>query len=284
MGLRTHSNAAVAISDDARLVAYASGGEIKSHALIREVTTGRILGQWELPAGFERMTYADGRFFLVREEEDDGAKNWRTRTVARVLEVGKPPEMLSVVRPAEAGDDRRFLTSSLTPDGRYFLWVGPRFPFQKRRFEVREVATGRLVRRIVGPADPLAPVFLDPRGRDLWIKGKGEYFRFDLINPDRPQERVSTIPAATSPDDRWLACYESSSPTDPTLKLTMRRRAEDSVWLYLVNDDLSEPRDARFSPDGRFLAWGSQDGTITVADLIALEREVNAFETILLAR
>ena len=30
------TNAAVALSDDARLVAYASGGEEKSHAVIRE--------------------------------------------------------------------------------------------------------------------------------------------------------------------------------------------------------------------------------------------------------
>ena len=67
------TNAAVALSDDARLVAYASGGEIGSNALIREVATGRILGQWELPAGFERMTYAAGRFLLVREEDVAGA-------------------------------------------------------------------------------------------------------------------------------------------------------------------------------------------------------------------
>ena len=35
---------------------------------------------------------------------------------------------LGVVRPAEPGDDRRFFYSQLTPDGRHYLWVGPRFP------------------------------------------------------------------------------------------------------------------------------------------------------------
>ena len=108
------TNAAVAISDDGRLVAYASGGEIVSHTLIRDVTIHTTIEQRELPAAFERMTYVDGRFLLVREEEDPGAKNWRTRTVARVLEVGKHPEVLRVVRPAEPGDDRRFL--ELQPD------------------------------------------------------------------------------------------------------------------------------------------------------------------------
>ena len=276
------TNAAVAISDDARLVAYASGGETRSHALIREVATGRILGQWELPAGFERMTYADGRFLLVREEEDEGAKNWRTRTVARVLEVGKPPEMLGVVRPAEAEDDRRFLCSSLTPDGRLYLWVGPREPREQRRIEVREVATGHLVRRMARPADTLFPELyatLDPQGCDLRVQFEsGENYYFDLADADRPPERVSTLRTVASTDDLWLASFDPTSPTDPTPKLSLRRRAEDTVWLQLVNDDLSGPREAQFSPNGRFLAWGSQDGTITVADMESLQREVRQFE------
>ena len=276
------TNAAVAISDDARLVAYASGGEIRSHALIREVATGRILGQWELPAGFERMTYADGRFLLVREEKDEGAKNWRTRSVARMLEVAKPPRMLGVVRPAEVGDDRRFLSSSLTTDGRLYLWVGPRQPPEQRRIEVRSVATGHVVRRIARPAGTLYPELdatLDHQGSDLWtLFETGEQFHFDLGDAAGLPERVPTIHAATSPDDLWLACFGSSSPTDPTARLTLRRRAEETVWLHLVSDDLSEPRSAQFSPDGRFLAWGSQDGTITVADLESLQREIRQFE------
>jgi len=276
-------NAAVALSDDARLVAYASGGRISSHALIREVATGKTLGQWELPAGYERMTYAGGRFLLVREEKDEGATNWRMRTVSRALEVGKPPEMLGVVRPAVDGDESGFFDSKLTPDGRHFLWVGPRLPPQNCRVEVREVATGRLIRRVIGMAHPDPRTLLDPQGRDFWIQGHGEYFRYDLIEADRPPERVSTFPA-TSPDDLWLACLEPISPTDLTAKLTLRHRADDSVWLHFVNDDLSGSREVHFSPDGRFLAWGSLDGTVTVADLESLQREVRQFEETLRAK
>jgi hypothetical protein len=52
----------------------------------------------------------------------------------------------------------------------------------------------------------------------------------------------------------------------------------------LTNDDLSRPRVPHFSPDGRILAWGNDDGTITIADLPALEREVRQFEESLIAK
>jgi hypothetical protein len=54
--------------------------------------------------------------------------------------------------------------------------------------------------------------------------------------------------------------------------------------IRFTNDDLSGPRDVRFSPDGRFLAWGGQDGTLSIADLPALEREVRRFEERLISR
>jgi len=273
------TNAAVALSDDARLVAYASGGETSSHALIRDVATGKTLDQWDLPGAFERMIYAEGRFLLVREEEDEGAKNWRTRTVARNLAVGKPPEVLRVVRPAEPGDDRRFLDSSLAPDGRRYLWVGPRLPAQNRRAEVREVATGRLIRRIARPTGQLFQELgasLDPQGRDLWVDYEtGEHFRFDLTVADHPPERVSRSPFALSPDGLWLTFGQSAIPSDPTPKLILQHRNDNSTWLRLAG---GSPNAVQFSPDGRFLAWRCEDGTVTVADLPFLEREVRQFE------
>ena len=96
--------------------------------------------------------------------------------------------------------------------------------------------------------------------------------------PTVPQNAFSRVPVAIFADDLWLACLQPISATDPTPKLTLRHRADDSAWLHFVNDDLSNPRDPQFSPDGRFLAWGSEDGTITVADLESLQREVRQFE------
>jgi WD40 repeat protein/tRNA A-37 threonylcarbamoyl transferase component Bud32 len=116
------TSAAVALSDDGKLVAYASGGGPRSHALIRDVLTRTVLAEWELPDGFERLAHADGRFLLIREEFDQsqvaGARP--KRTVARELTVGKKPEVVRIIRPPESSEDQGFLLSSLTPDGRLY--------------------------------------------------------------------------------------------------------------------------------------------------------------------
>ena len=68
-------------------------------------------------------------------------------------EVGLP---LGAGDKVAAGDARRFLNNTLTPDGRFYAWCGPRFPTAARRFELIEVATGRPVyRRASGDPDGL---------------------------------------------------------------------------------------------------------------------------------
>jgi WD40 repeat protein len=276
------TNSAVAISDDARFLAYASGGEIVSHVLIRDVPAHVTIDHQQLPPGFERMTYADGRFLLVREEKDPGALNWRTRTVARSLTVGKKVELLRVVRPAEQLDARGFLYSSLTSDGRHYVWCGPRLPLQQRRIEVREVATGRLVRRIKQPAELAHPELnaaLDPRGKRLWVYlGEGNFSMFDLVDASRPCQTVQQLPLAASSDDLYVTFGGGAPGSRSTQHSVLLLQKAGAPWLSFLNEDFTVPRAPQFSPDSRFLAWSSMDGTLTVADLPALEREVGQFE------
>jgi WD40 repeat protein len=282
-------NAAVALSDDGRRLAYASGGGPTSEALIRDVATHVTLARWELSEGFERLAYVGGRFLLVREEleSERAAKIRPTRTVARELIVGSKPGLARVVRAGSNGENG-FLTSTLTPDGRLYLWVGPREPPQRRRVEVCEVATGRLVRRIARPAEspfPELSATLDPEGRWFTVdSGPMDELYFDLASQNQLPLRTSGSFFASSYDGRWMAFHESSSTADGTHHLSLRHAATASSWIRFTNDDLSGPGDPRFSRDGRLMAWGSQDGTIKIADLPALEREVRQFEESLIAR
>ena len=121
--------------------------------------------------------------------------------------------------------------------------------------------------------------------RDLWVDyEKGEHFRFDLTDADRPPERVSRRPIALSLDGLWLTFGQSATPTDPTPKLILQHRNDQATWLSLAGDAVYDGNVVRFSPNGRFLAWRCDDGTVTVADLPSLEREVRQFEESLGAR
>jgi WD40 repeat protein/tRNA A-37 threonylcarbamoyl transferase component Bud32 len=278
-------NAAVALSDDAKLVAFASGGREEAHALIHDLTTGQV-HTWPLPGGFEQLAYiGEGKFLLVREEHKvPGSK--AVQTVVRELSAGKPPDVLRILRHAEADDIRRFFNSGLTPDGRYYYWSGPREPRSNQRAEVYEVATGRRLFRIAhAPQSPQQElgVFMSPDGRYCWIipsaSNTGNRRRYDLAGTS-PPERVAGSPHAVSPDSAWLALVRTREKDRPGQYLALQPWAADRAWLEFADDSpaWNDFPCAIFSSDGRFLAWGRRSGRITVADLPALQQEISAFE------
>jgi WD40 repeat protein len=283
-------NAAVAISDDAGIVAYASGGSDRARAVQRDVHKHIQLGEWPLPGGFEKLTCAQGKFLLVREEdvqkvreEDDNPKAKRVlRGVAYAWEVGKSPRPLREVRPPEPGDERRFQESDLTPDGRFYAWWGPREPEQRRRFEVREVETGRLVTRV--PGGPGVHGFLSPDGRYLCVTSEKGTQRYDLSG-SAPGKSVSTMPSAYSPASRWLASQIGPDEWREAQRVSLRPEGEERPWLEIGSSDgLDLQGPYSFSSNGRYFAWRIQDGTIAVADIPGLQKEIAEFEKILFAK
>ena len=138
------SNAAIALSHDARYLAYAGAGEEESPLRVIDTTTGAVVVEAKLPGGFEEMVASgNDSFLLVREEFDPGKQT--LSTVLWDIVVRKRPARRHVVRPSAPDDVRRYFVSRLSVDGRYVAWNGPRLSNAGHRIEVREVATGRLV-------------------------------------------------------------------------------------------------------------------------------------------
>jgi WD40 repeat protein len=263
------SNDGVALSDGARLLAHAGMEE----AAVLEVRTGRERGRWRLPWALgNRLVYRGGdRFLLVREEKDPG------RGVAYELKPGRPPRCLGVVRPAVPGE-RGFHASGLAAGGRYYWWFGP-VASPHKRVEVWEVATGRRLRRL--PEETHQSAFgsggLTLDGRYLFeARAGGVILRYDLRS-EGPPARVACVPGAYSAAAGLWACSGHPALAGDD-RLSLWPVPDGRPWLALTNDDLGPVQATSFSPDGRYLVWGSEGGVLTVLDLPALRRELREFE------
>ncbi len=267
------TNAWIALSDDSRSLAYASGGTKKSTALIRDVTTHSD-EHFDLPGGFERLASdGPGRFLLVREEFETGK---RLRTVVRRLQTGqKSADLVRVIRPSLPGDEE-FFESGLTTDGRYYWWTGPRRPAGNRRVEVRRVDDGKdcFSQRWHDDVSDLV-AYLAPTGR-LWVWCGGEHRLFEPASgKEVPAPEMG--PEVVSPNGAWEARRQKDDRRGHNV-CALRRAGTDRPWVTFAADDLSYPRAMGFSPDGRYFAFGATSGTITVIDLPALETAVARFE------
>ena len=195
------------------------------------------------------MTYADGRFLLVREEldEEKGTGTRTRRTVARVLDADRPPDLLRIVRPAEGREETGFIDTALSPDGRVYLWVGPRDPPKNLRVEVREVNSGQLIRQVSAraatPSKGELSVALDPQGGELWVQLPSQGIQhYELSGADcSPEPLLESVPIV-SHDHRWLAFLSQFGPNSINRELILRRRIEARNWIKFPNDDVSGPR------------------------------------------
>jgi WD40 repeat protein len=282
------TNAAIALDDEGRRLAYASGGE-SARALILDLGAGpaggkpRQRGPWDLREGYDRLVCPGGkRFLLVREERVQRPSDrkvqdaWPVQSVAYEL-TDDGPQQRRVLRPAEPGDVRKFLDSSLTPDGRYFCWSGPRRPEAARRVEVWEVATGKSVWKLPSPQprdnESMPAVQISPDGKQVWVHS--------AVEPPRRYDLPARAGESVAPPMAWLPGHwrldREGRPQDVG-EFFLSAWGESSAWLRLENEDRSGVAAPAFSPDSRFLAWTDESGTVTVADLAALKERVRAFE------
>jgi len=280
-------NAAVAISDDGNRVAYGSGGEQKAWAQLRDVTGHNTIGTWELPGAFEKLACTEGnRFTLVREEKEDrqefqgDTKAWPLQTVVYDFTDAMPRKREKPIRLSREGDYRRLFGHGLTPDGRYFSWIGPRDTKGDYRVEVIDVANAKLITRVFVAknqvkGDPTA--LLDPTGRHLWmILDYPDVYHFDLNNPEQKEE-VTWWPVESS-EKSGLQVELCKVRGTKNSSHYLHPINNDDPWLEITNSDSSHLREPHFSLDGRRLAWGSDNGLLTVVDIEKLREEIAAFD------
>jgi serine/threonine protein kinase/WD40 repeat protein len=277
--------AAVALSDDGSQVAYASGGSSSAVVLVLDTTSGKQLARWNLPGGFEQLVAAGPNKFLSVREEHRGGKV-TLDTVARELTVGKPLPEGRTLRASERGDVSGFLNAELTPNGRYYRWVGPREPAKDRRIDVFDVATGQRLTRVASANTPdFEPAaYLSADGHHLWLDDglvPDSTLHYNLTRTAAPQRVNHAPPFVVTPDLSWMA-VESSASFGHSRGFYLLHAHGNRPTLELATDDFTRRIDSQsVSHDGRYLTWRSGNGTIAVVDLPALKKEIKAFENVI---
>ena len=105
--------------------------------------------------------------------------------------------------------------------------------------------------------------------------------QYDRTTHD-PPVTVGECPLSVSPDRQWMAFAGSleGGGLASGSYLSLRRASGDRRWVDFTWADLHRPGGGNylFSPDGRYLAFGSMDGSITLVDLPLLADRVRRFE------
>jgi hypothetical protein len=255
----------VALSDDGRYLAYASGGESHAWLVLRDVREHATVGTWRLKGGYESLGYSENRFWLVREEDEGSGPHqpWpKPRPVHSVLyelKVGKAPRRLFVrSEPGMSGGSSQVLSV----DGRYY---------HGRAADAAGAAAGRGLGRArraaagvravpAAPPQGLAAGLPRPAREMVLVGGPGG--RHPDLRPAHPWRRPDGGASTGRAGGLRVGGRTRSDQLAGELAPARRRGRSGS------NSGRTNPgvAGASFSPDSRYLMWPNRDGTLTVVD------------------
>jgi WD40 repeat protein len=254
-------NAALAFSRDDNLFAFATS----EGATLRDVLSGVELQSWRLPPGLQEHLWFDsaGRLFLFQWERPTAGKPGEC--IVRDLSRTNYLEPLHRFR----FFDGRIFDSCLSNDGQVLAVCGSQFRtnFQNHVLKVINPQTGQELWSLLDPNKGDGEgLCLDAAGRLLACgSGASRGTDFFEIPSGRLTGHFDRGVGSISPAGMWLA-YRPGY-IEPIVGVRVWRR-ESPQQSVVLGAGLQGPADAAFSPDGRYIAWGTTDGTVMVAEMV----------------
>jgi WD40 repeat protein len=275
-------NSAVAFSPDHRRLAFSAG----TSARLWDTESGRELARWDgLPPGLADVLAfpPDGGLLLFRVETPDervprfgsDPKEYPRIGRARDLLGAKPREPLWEVKEFSG----RVLSTAAPADGRLVVVEGAGDgPGATQALQVRDFRTGEIRWALPSPrVTNSAWHALDPAGEYLGFDAHGDPGRWELheLATGRRLRSWPTGFSAVGPGARTLLRGGDAGETGlkPGFELC---RGEDGARLVTLGFDSERGLWVVFDRTGNRLAWGNNDGTVTVCDLEEVRRRLTA--------
>jgi serine/threonine protein kinase/WD40 repeat protein len=277
-------NAAFAIDAAGRRLAFATG----KAARLWDLRTGKRLGSWSLPPGFVDHLgfHRTGKLLLFRVETQDGKvgpfkdADWRQHPrVCRIRDLlgANPLAPLAVMKDFS----RHVFCGAAPPDAAFFVAEGLGGPKgDQRTIKVFDGLTGKVHWTFTPTRPPGAAsdMLLDPAGSVLAFY---PHYPRNWVNPVSilvvrmpTGELVGSLkslirfvgPGAKvwcAQRDRGMGIYQQSE-KPPVVRLGLDMESNSVV--------------SAFHPTGNLVAWGNDDGTITLADLKEVRRRLTTLD------
>jgi WD40 repeat protein len=261
-------NAGLAFRADRGELAFAAGTE--AHAW--DLATGRQTGAWELPPGLsDSLLFPRADQLLLCRVETTDSKEVPIRRrphVCRFRNLRLPEASKQIV--AESNDYPGPVYASVAAQGeRLFLVDGEaRIDGQPQRTVGAFDALSGMRRWAFAykSTDQFGTLILDHGERILAIaRSSPANVLVDVATGREVGSRDPKVHGST-PDGRFLLLLGPEGPTHRGQGIALHRRGEAAPVAVLAPDS-SPTVPPAFSPDGRLLAWGNSNGTVTVCDL-----------------
>jgi serine/threonine protein kinase/WD40 repeat protein len=282
----TADNAALAFSADSTQFAFCAGQEAK----LWDVGSGRELSNWHLPPGMVDHLgfHPSGKLLLFRMETRDGkvipfdpSSPREHPRVLRIRDLLGPDPLRPFAEIDEFNEHVYLAAASL--DGAYFVAEGTHLDAAGRRRSIRafDGPTGKEVWSIPVPkqhqyaqlaADPtgeVVAVLTDDRSAELSRRGT----LIDLRS-GRPRRALVGVPADLGPGGNLMILRNKVGASGRSESFGVFGRNPGRPLAIFATDEKASSVLNAFSHDGRYLAWGTTEGSVFVADLAEVQRRL----------
>jgi eukaryotic-like serine/threonine-protein kinase len=281
-------NAALAFSPDGQRFAFSSGGE----ASLWDMTTGKPTRTWKLPPGLvDLMAFSEeNRLLLFRTE----TKNAEVGPFGAIDPVAHPRvcrirNLLGVEPLKPIGEihdcNLHVFGAHCSLDGKYYVVDGlGGAPGKVARIAtIYDGATGQTIGALPRenlPERNYAALAFDTTGTVLGFQSRklGDPCLLLELPTRAVLRQFEVMPSSMGPRaTRWLRASDATSDQPTAFTLFQQDQAKPLISFVVDLGDASVGNDPKFSPDGLHLAWGNSNGTVTVVDLVEVQRRLAEF-------